>query len=118
MEQGITLNAHNKQEFPSMHTVRLDTFLIKLFVFILFLTVLTYGNQSYAQYFDRVVSYVNKPFAENDTLFLDRYTAIVNGDTLIQSRYVIPANSPENKKDNPTFYPHTPTGVGITSVWT
>lgn len=98
MEQGITLNAHNKQEFPTMHTVRLDTSLIKLFVFILFLTVLTSGNQSYAQYSDKVVSYVNKPFAENDTLFLDRYTAIVNGDTLIQSRYVIPANSSENKK--------------------
>lgn len=98
MEQEITLNAHNKQEYPPMHTAIFETSLIKLFGFILFLTVLTSGNQSYAQYFDSVVSYVNKPFAENDTLFLDRYTAIVNGDTLIQSRYVIPANSPENKK--------------------
>lgn len=100
MEQEITLNAHNKQATSGIVRASSASALSSaMLVFILFFTVfLTSSNKSYAQYSDSVVSYVNKPFTGNDTLFLDRYTAIVNGDTLTQSRYVIPANSPGNKK--------------------
>lgn len=28
MEENIQLNAHNKEEYPPMHTAELDTFLI------------------------------------------------------------------------------------------
>lgn len=97
MEQEIILKEHNKTEYPQMQAMIFSTNFIKLCLFILLFTTLASGNKSYAQS-DIVVSYVNNPFTENDTLFLDRYTAIVNGDTLTQSRFVVPANSSENKK--------------------
>ena len=46
-----------------------STDFIKLCLFILLFTTLASGNKSYAQS-DIVVSYVNNPFTENDTLFL------------------------------------------------
>lgn len=60
MEQEITLNAHNKQEFLPMHTVRFNTSIIRLFVLLLGLLALVgCASKEHAEALSDTVSMVS-----------------------------------------------------------